>query len=73
MPAAKKSAAKKKTPVAYVVANDTFFVGRRVMVEVGQIYESTDDLAKRYPGKFDPIEAATANPGEARNVAIPKS
>ena len=71
-----KKSAKKAEP-KYVVANDTFFVGGRTMVEVGQVYDASHDLPKRYPTKFDPVsktavEAATAEPGQLRNVTIPQ-
>jgi hypothetical protein len=74
-PAKKAKKAKKATP-QYVAANDTFFPGHRVAVTKGDVYDVTDPLVKRYPGKFDPVrskvEEATAVPGQTRKVSIPK-
>jgi hypothetical protein len=72
-PAAKKPA--KKAPSQYVVANDTFGVGGRVMINKGDVYDAKSKWPKKHPHKFDPVESvenATAVPGQTRKVSIPK-
>jgi hypothetical protein len=54
-----------------VRSTSSFWVTPTHLVNIGDVYADDDPVAARRPALFEPVEAATANPGERRLIPPP--